>query len=97
MKEATSLVALTHDPGGAEALVPLLSELSSNDHLNVIVYAGGKGRGVLEREGFQAHRVEVQGGDCPEWTAYGQELIRRHGADLVLQGQILFRVLDWVL
>ncbi len=86
MKEAASLVALTHDPGGAEALVPLLSELSSSDHLNVIVYVGGKGRGVLDREGFQVHRVEVQGGDCPEWTTYGQELIRRHGADLVLTG-----------
>jgi len=82
-----SLVALAHDPGGAEALAPFLSALSSGSDLNVVtVYGGGRGRGVLDREGLEVHRVEDQGQDFFEWTQYGHELIQRHGADLVLTG-----------
>ena len=86
MREAASLVALAHDPGGAEALAPFLSALSSIGHLDLTVYGGGEGRGVLDRDGLRVRRVEGRGRDFSAWLAFGEGLIRRHGADLVLAG-----------
>lgn len=79
-----TILALAQDPGGAEALEPVLIHLHARDDVTLHVLARKHASSIFSRAGLTVETCDFDGWDFEQWQSFAEDWLSRYLPDQLL-------------
>ena len=79
-----TILALAQDPGGAEAIEPVLTRLQGHNDLKLHILASKHACSIFSQAGLELVECNYQGWSLPNWQDFAEDWLKRYKPNLLL-------------